>query len=129
MQSYHTTRDGPLTQEEIEDKVKETNEEMKEVLEWKKEEEKKLKEDKFKNYQARSACKRNQGKIARRVDSVKGMQEYWKNRKEGMTHFKASIELNEYWAMLKEKAEEKRKKEDEALEKQAEAKLPRLLKK
>ena len=126
MQSYHTRRDGPLTQEEIEDKVKETDEEMKEVFEWKKEEETKLKEDKFKTHQAKSACKRNMKKVARRIDSVKGMKEYWKNRKEGMSHFKASIELNEYWAMLKEKAKEK---EEAEIEKLAKEKLPRLLKK
>ena len=49
------------------------------------------------------------------------MIDYWKNRKEGMSHFRASIELNEYWAMLKEKAEEKAQKE-------AEENLPALLK-
>ncbi len=36
MQSYHTKRDGPLTQEEIKEKVQETKEEMQEVLDWKK---------------------------------------------------------------------------------------------
>ena len=126
MQSYHTKRDGPLTEEEIEDKVRETDEEFEEVTKWVKEEETKLKEDKFKTHQAKSAAKRNLKKAFRRVDSVRGMQEYWKNRKEGMTHFRASIELNEYWAMLKEKA--KAKEEAEA-EKLAKEKLPRLLKK
>lgn len=122
MQSYHTRRDGPLSQEEIEDKYKEAKEELKEVLEWKKEETEKLKTDKFKTHQAKSACLRALKKVDRRVDSVNGMIGYWKNRKEGMTHFRASIELNEYWAMLKEKAEAK-------LQKEAEAKLPKLLKK
>jgi len=121
MQSYHTRRDGPLTPEEVKEKYKETKEEMKEVLEWKKEEETKLKEDKFKTHQAKSACYRALKKVARRIDSVNGMLMYWKNRIEGMNHFRASIELNEYWAMLKEKAEEKLKKE-------AEEKLPKLLK-
>jgi len=64
-------------------------------------------------------------KIARRIDTVQGMIDYWKNRMEGMTHFRASIELNEYWAMLKEKAKEK---EEAEFAKEAEAKLPRLLK-
>ncbi len=118
MQSYHTKRDGPLTQEELEEKLKETKEEMEEVLEWKKEEETKLKEDKFKNHQSKSSAKRNLKKAKRRIDSVNGMLMYWKNRIEGMSHFRASIELNEYWAELKEKAE---KKEEE--------KLPDLLKK
>ena len=122
MQSYHTRRDGPLSPEEIEEKYKEAKEELREVISWKKEEEKKLKGDKFKTHQAKSACLRAMKKIARRIDSVKGMIGYWKNRKEGMTHFRASIELNEYWAMLKEKAEEK-------LRKDAENKLPKLLKK
>lgn len=123
MQSYQQARrDKPLTQEEMEEKCEEVREEMKEVLEWKKEEEAKLKEDKFKTPQAKSACKRNQKKVQRRIDSVTGMIEYWKNRKEGMSHFRASIELNEYWASLKEKAEEQAQKE-------AADKLPKLLKK
>jgi hypothetical protein len=50
------------------------------------------------------------------------MIEYWKNRKEGMSHFLASIELNEYWASLKEKEEKKIKKESEE-------EMPELLKK
>lgn len=107
MQSYHTRRDKPLTQEEIEEKCEEIKEEMKEVLEWKKEEETKLKEDKFKNPQSKSACKRNLVKANKRVNQVKGMIEYWANRKKGMSHFRASIELNEYWASLKEKEETK----------------------
>ena len=118
MQSYHQTRrDKPMTQEEIEEKYEEVQEEMKEVLEWKKEEETKLKEDKFKTPQAKSACKRNLKKVQKRIDSVTGMIEYWKNRKEGMSHFRSSIELNEYWASLKEK-----------VEKAEEEKLPELLK-
>ncbi|MEA3414276.1 MAG: hypothetical protein U9Q99_02005 [Nanoarchaeota archaeon] len=119
MQSYHTKRDGPLSEEEMKEKAQETQEEMKEVLEWKKEEEDKLKKDDFKTHQAKSSCKRNLKKANRRVDSVKGMIEYWKNRLNGMSHFRASIELNEYWAMLKEKAEAKKKAEDK--------KLPKLL--
>ena len=60
-------------------------------------------------------------KVARRIDSVNGMIDYWKNRKEGMSHFRASIELNEYWASLKEKAKKKEEKE-------IEGKLPEILK-
>ena len=77
---------------------------MQEVLGWVKEEEEKLKEDKFKTYQAKSASKRNLVKAKRRVDSVSGMVNYWKNRLNGMSHFRASIELNEYWASLKNSA-------------------------
>lgn len=114
MQSYQQARrDKPLTQEEMEEKYEEVQDEMKEVLEWKKDEDAKFKEDKFKTPQAKSTCKRNFKKIKRRIDSVAGMIGYWKNRKEGMRHFQASIELNEYWAMLKEKAEEEAKKEEE----------------
>jgi len=113
MQSYHQTRKNkPLTQEEIEEKYEEVLDEMKEVLKWEKEEKDKLKKDKFKSPQAKSACKRNLKKANRRVDSVKGMIEYWKNRKEGMSHFRASIELNEYWASLKEKAKEESKEKE-----------------
>jgi hypothetical protein len=133
MQSYHTTRDGPLTEEELKGKLEETKEEMVEVLEWKKEEETKLKEDKFKTPQAKSASKRNLFKANKRVDSVSGMLEYWKNRINGMSHFRASIELNEYWAVLKEKAEkikeeEKKLKQEEA-DKLAEEKMAKRLKK
>ena len=82
MQSYHQTkRDKPLTQEELEEKYEEIQDEMKEVLEWKKEEEDKLKKDKFKTPQAKSACKRNLKKAEKRVDSVQGMIDYWNNRK------------------------------------------------
>ena len=111
MQSYHTKRDKPLNQEEIEEKCEEVQEEMQEVLIWKKEEEDKLKKDKFKTHQAKSACLRNIKKVARRIDSVNGMIDYWNNREKGMTPFRASIELNEYWAELKEKAKVKEEAE------------------
>lgn len=122
MQSYHTRRDGPLSQEEIEEKYKETEEELEEVLKWKKEEETKLKKDNFKTHQARSAARRNLKKAKKRVGSVKGMIEYWKNRIGGMSHFRASIELNEYWASLREKAEAEAKAEKARLDKEAEEK-------
>ncbi|MDA3836094.1 MAG: hypothetical protein PF542_00570 [Nanoarchaeota archaeon] len=94
----------PLTQEEIEERYKEIQEEWIEVNDWVKEESDKLAEDKFSSHQAKSACKRNLVKANRRVGSVRGTVDYWKNRVEGMTHFRASIKLNEYWASQKEKA-------------------------
>ena len=101
MQSYQTRRDGPLSQEDIEGRYKEVQEEWTEVNIWLKEEEEKLKKDDFKTHQAKTACKRNIGKAQKRVDSVRGTVDYWKNRVGGMTHFRASIKLNEYWASLK----------------------------
>jgi hypothetical protein len=112
MKTYKRIVQPPLTPKEIDEKIIETEEEMQEVLNWKKEEEEKLKQDKFKTHQAKSACIRALKKANRRVDSVIGVKQYWKNRKEGMSHFRASIELNEYWASLKEKA---KKKEEENL--------------
>lgn len=100
----------PLTQKEIEEKYSEVLEEWDEVNDWVKEEEEKLKENKFSSPQAKSACKRNLVKAKKRVDSVSGTKEYWKNRLEGMTHFRASIILNEYWASLKENSGEKAEK-------------------
>ncbi len=118
MQRYKGIKHAPLTLEEVDEKVKDVAEEMQEVLKWRKEEEEKLKKDKFKNHQSKSACCRALKKAKRRVDSVTGTKAYWKNRKEGMSHFRASIELNEYWASLKEKAK-----------KEKEEKLPEILKK
>ena len=117
MQRYKGIKHAPLTPEEIDEKVKDVAEEMQEVLKWRKEEEEKLKKDNFKNHQSKSACRRALKKAKRRVDSVTGTKEYWKNRKEGMSHFRASIELNEYWASLKEKAKEEREKLPEILKK------------
>lgn len=105
MAEYYKSRGPktvPLTMEEIKERYEETQEEMKEVLEWKKEEEEKLAKDEFKTHQAKSSCKRNLKKVAKRVSSVKGMLIYWKLRLEGKSHFFASIELNEYWASLRE---------------------------
>jgi len=114
-------KQAPLTEDEIIEKYKETQEEMQEVLDWKKEEEEKFAKDNFKTHQAKSACKRNMKKIARRIDSVNGMLMYWDLRKKGKKHFYASIELNEYWARLKEKA--KKEKEEKV-----ELEIPELLK-
>lgn len=92
----------PLTPKEIEEKLKETEEEMKTVLKWKKENEAKKPKDKRALY----GKTREANQIKKRIDTVNGMLLYWKLRKEGKTHFYASIELNEYWAKLKGKTEE-----------------------
>ena len=123
MVGYKKLKQAPLTSEEIDKKIIDVNEEMQEVLKWKKEEEDKLKKDKFKTHQAKSACLRALKKVEKRVNSVKGMQDYWKNRKNGMSHFRASIELNEYWASLKEKTQKPK------AEKKIEVELPDILKK
>lgn len=112
----------PLTPEEIKERYDEVLEEWEIVNDWFKEEKEKLEKDNFKTHQSKSATKRDFAKAKRRVDSVRGTKEYWKNRIEGMSHFRASIELNEYWASLKERnTKEKKAKED--------AKMPNLLKK
>ncbi len=127
MIKHYGPKQIPLTPEEIEEKYKETQEEMQIVLDWKKEEEDKLAKDDFKTHQAKSACLRNMKKIVRRIDSVNGMLIYWALRKKGMRHFLASIELNEYWAGLKEK--DKKKGKNNEKEKKIEMDLPRVLKK
>lgn len=111
----------PLTQKEIEERYSEVQDEWKIVNDWVKEEQEKLNKGKFKTHQAKSACKRNLIKAKRRVNSVRGTLQYWKNRAEGMTHFRASIILNEYWENL-------RKKEAEEKEKAEFNELPKLLK-
>jgi hypothetical protein len=98
---YKKKKETPLTEKEIKEKYDDVLDELNEVNSWVKEEEDKLKEDKFKTHQSKSACIRNLAKAKRRVDSVSGMIDYWKNRMNGMSHFRASIELNEYWASLK----------------------------
>jgi hypothetical protein len=90
----------PLTENEIEEKYSETLEEMKEVLEWKKEEEAKLK-DKDSSPQKIGAANRALKKVARRIDTVNGNMIYWKLRKEGKSHFHAGLERAEYWDKLK----------------------------
>jgi hypothetical protein len=96
---YKGIKFPPLTPKEIEDKLKETEEEMKEVLEWKKEEEEKL-GDKKATPQKIGAAKRALKKVARRIDTVNGNLIYWKLRKEGKSHFHAQLERNEYWDKL-----------------------------
>jgi len=97
--AYTGIKFPPLTPEEIDKKYEETQEEMKEVLEWKKEEEEKL--EKAKTPQAKAAAKRAMPKVMRRIDTVNGNLVYWKLRKQGKSHFHASLERNEYWDKLK----------------------------
>ncbi len=96
---YKGIKFPPLTSNEIEEKYKESQEEMQEVLEWKKEEEARL-NNKNSKPQAVSAAKRALVKIERRINTVNGNLIYWKLRKEGKTHFYANLERNEYWDKL-----------------------------
>jgi hypothetical protein len=97
--AYTGIKFPPLTLEEIDKKYEECEEEMKEVLEWKKEEEERL--EKGKTPQAKSAAKRAMPKVMRRIDTVNGNLLYWTLRKKGKSHFHASLERNEYWDKLK----------------------------
>jgi len=99
---YSKVKKDPLTEEEIKQKYKDIKEELKEVLDWKKEEEVKLKDPKA-VHQKISAAKRSLKKVDRRIDTVNGQIIYWNLRVKGVSHFKASIEMNEYWAECKEK--------------------------
>ena len=101
-QGYSRHKSIPLTEEEIKEKYKEIQEEMQEVLEWKKECEANLKAPKA-SPQKKGAAKRTLKRVARRIDTVQGQIIYWKLRVKGESHFKASIEKNEYWASCKEK--------------------------
>jgi hypothetical protein len=113
MEKYKGIKFPPLTPKEIEDKYKEAEEEMQEVLVWKKEEEARLNDKKSKP-QAISATKRALAKVARRIDTVNGNLLYWKLRKEGKNHFYANLERTEYWDKLKngDSEEEGEKEED-----------------
>ncbi|MEJ2267610.1 MAG: hypothetical protein P8X70_00860 [Nanoarchaeota archaeon] len=102
MTGYRRHKTPPLTKEEISERYKDILDEMKEVLEWKKEEEAKL-EDENSSSQKKGAAKRALKKIARRIDTVQGQIIYWELRKKGESHFKASIEKNEYWAKCRER--------------------------
>jgi hypothetical protein len=113
IKKYTGIKFPPLTSKEIEEKYKESEEEMKEVLEWKKEEEKRLNDKKSKP-QTIGAAKRALNKVERRIATVNGNLLYWKLRKEGKNHFYASLERNEYWDKLKKgNSEEDEKEEDE----------------
>ncbi|MFH1787448.1 MAG: hypothetical protein ABH811_01520 [archaeon] len=99
---YVRLKKDPLTEEEIKEKYKEIQEEMKEVLAWKKEVEKDLKDVKA-SPQKRGATKRTWKRVLRRIDTVNGQIIYWKLRVNGESHFKAGIEMNEYWASCRER--------------------------
>ena len=118
---YSQHRNAPLTEDEIKEKYKDIQEEMQEVLKWKKEEEAKL-TDKNSSPQKKGAAKRALKKVAWRINTVEGQILYWKMRVAGESHFKANLEKNEYWANCREKAEAEQKKKDDA-------ELPDLLKK
>ena len=107
---YSQNKTPPLTDEEIKEGYKEIKEEMQEVLEWKKEEEAKLKEPKS-SPQKKAAAKRALKRVARRIDTVNGQTIYWKLRVAGESHFKANIEKNEYWARCNEKNEKNNSEE------------------
>ena len=120
-QYYSKHKNLPLTKEEIKEKYKDIQEEMKEVLKWKKETEAML-ENSTASPQKKGAAKRALKKVVRRIDTVQGQIIYWKMRIKGESHFKANIEKNEYWASCREKADEEQRKIEEE-------NLPNLLKK
>ena len=99
---YSGIKSVPLTEDEIKERYKEIQEEMKEVLEWKKESEANLENPKS-SPQKKGAAKRALRKVAWRINTVQGQIIYWKLRVGGESHFKANIEKNEYWASCREK--------------------------
>ena len=99
---YSGIKSVPLTEDEIKERYKEIQEEMKEVLEWKKESEANLENPKS-SPQKKGAAKRALKKVAWRINTVQGQIIYWKLRVGGESHFKANIEKNEYWASCREK--------------------------
>ncbi len=127
---YSQHKSSPITEEEIKEKYNDIQEEMKEVLKWKKEEEAKLKDTKA-SPQKKGATKRALKKIARRINTVQGQIVYWKLRANGESHFKANLEKNEFWASCQEKAEAEQRKKDAPLgvPLRGERELPELLKK
>ena len=131
---YSQHKSSPITEEEIKEKYNDIQEEMKEVLKWKKEEEAKLKDTKT-SPQKKGAAKRALKKVAWRMNTFQGQIIYWEMRVKGESHFKANLEKNEFWASCKEKAallsvpsntEHKGKAEQR---KKDEIELPELLKK
>ncbi len=120
-QKYYTPhRNTPLAEDEIKEKYKDIQEEMKEVLKWKKEEQAKLTSSSS-SPQKKGAAKRALKKVTRRIDTVKGQIIYWEMRIKGESHFKANLEKNEFWASCREKTEAEQKAKEEA-------ELPELLK-
>jgi len=99
---YKKNQSAPLTEDEIKERCKEIQEELLEVLEWKKECDANLDDIKA-SPQKKGAAKRALKKVARRIDTVKGQIIYWKLRVNGESHFKANMEMNEYWASCNEK--------------------------
>lgn len=102
---YKKPKFPPLTQEEIEERYKEAEEEKEAVMEWKKEEEDRLVNGE--TPQARNAAKRALKKVERRINTVEGNLIYWKLRKEGQSHFHAQMERAEYWEEQNKKKEMK----------------------
>jgi len=102
---YSKNKNPPLTEDEIKGKYKEIQEEMQEVLKWKKETEVNIDNPNI-SPQKRGAAKRAMKKIAWRINTVEGQIIYWKLRIKGESHFKSNIEKNEYWASCREKAED-----------------------
>ena len=99
---YSRHKSAPLTEEEIKEKYEDVQDELKEVLEWKKECEANLENPKS-SPQKKGAAKRALRKVAWRINTVQGQIIYWKLRVNGESHFKANIEKNEYWASCREK--------------------------
>ena len=110
--TYTKHKNPPLTEDEIKEKYKDIQDELKEVLEWKKEEEHKLNDPKS-SPQRKGAAKRALKKVARRIDTVQGQIIYWSLRVKGESHFKAGIEMNEYWERCREKKQEEGKRKEE----------------
>jgi len=99
---YSRLKKDPLTEEEVKQKYEDIQDELKVVLDWKKEEEDKLKDPRA-SPQKKGAAKRALKKVARRIDTVKGQIIYWKLRVKGVSHFRAGIEMNEYWESCRNK--------------------------
>jgi hypothetical protein len=112
IKKYTGIKFPPLTTKEIAERYKEAQSEVAEVLEWKKEEEKRL-VSKNSKPQAIGAAKRALVKVARRIDTVNGNILYWKLRTEGKSHFYANLERTEYWDKLKNGDSKEESKEEE----------------
>ncbi len=103
---YRKAKFKPLTDDEVEQRAIDVQEELKEVEQWKKDEEKRLVDPKS-SPQAKGAAKRMLRKANRRIDTVKGQIIYWGLRKKGKSHFHAGIEMNEFWAECRKKDSQK----------------------
>jgi len=105
MKSYKKPKIPPLTEEEIKERYDDILDEKNQVLEWEKEETEKLNSPNS-SPQKKGAAKRALKKVQRRKDTVDGQIIYWKHRVDGYSHFKAGIEMHEYWAKCKERNNE-----------------------